>query len=165
MVKPKSQSKEIEIDVEYVENTTYKTKTTYLVQKAKMELIEFLPKDGDIENLSYEMNRDYEEVLIRAETLKEVNPMMGHRGCRLCITFPEIARMQARAIMEAALEISTKTGVEITPEIMVPLIDDVKELKFIKSIIIDEIEHVFAYYHSRLQYRPLRHQGNSGNTL
>ena len=116
-------------------------------------LHEFLPKDGDIENLSYEMNRDYEEVLIRAETLKEVNPMMGHRGCRLCITFPEIARMQARAIMEAALEISTKTGVEITPEIMVPLIDDVKELKFIKSIIIDEIEHVFAYYHRRLPYR------------
>ena len=115
-------------------------------------LHEFLPKDGDIENLSYEMNRDYEEVLIRAETLKEVNPMMGHRGCRLCITFPEIARMQARAIMEAAIEVSTKTGKEITPEIMVPLIDDVKELKFVKSIIIDEIEHVFAYYHRRLPY-------------
>ncbi len=115
-------------------------------------LHEFLPKDGDIENLAYEMNRDYEEVLIRAETLKEVNPMMGHRGCRLCVTFPEIARMQARAIMEAAIEISTKTGVEITPEIMVPLIDDIKELKFVKSIIIDEIEKVFNYYHRRLPY-------------
>ena len=115
-------------------------------------LHEFLPKDGDIENLAYEMNRDYEEVLIRAETLKEVNPMMGHRGCRLCVTFPEIARMQARAIMEAAIEISTKTGVEITPEIMVPLIDDIKELKFVKSIIIDEIEKVFSYYNRKLPY-------------
>ncbi|MBQ3253165.1 MAG: hypothetical protein IJA65_01295 [Acholeplasmatales bacterium] len=115
-------------------------------------LHEFLPKDGDIEALSIEMNRDYDELLVQCENLKEFNPMMGHRGCRLCVTFPEIARMQARAIMEAALEVSTKTGVEIQPEIMIPLVDELKELKYVKSVILDEIEHVFAYYHKKLNY-------------
>ena len=115
-------------------------------------LHEFLPKDGDIEALSIEMNRDYEELLVQCDNLKEANPMMGHRGCRLCVTYPEIARMQARAIMEAAIEVSTKTGIEIQPEIMIPLVDDVKELKFVKDVILDEINHVFNYYHKRLKF-------------
>ena len=115
-------------------------------------LHEFLPKDGNITDLAVEMNRDYEEVLIQCDALKEFNPMMGHRGCRLCITFPEIARMQARAIMEAAIEVSTATGIDIEPEIMVPLVDDVNELKFVKNVIIEEINHVFNYYQKKLNY-------------
>ncbi len=115
-------------------------------------LHEFLPKDGNIRELAVEMNRDYEEVLVQCDALKEFNPMMGHRGCRLAITFPEIARMQARAIMEAAIEVSVATGVEIEPEIMVPLVDELKELKFVKNIIVEEFEHVFAYYNKRLNY-------------
>jgi len=115
-------------------------------------LHEFLPKDGDIEALSIEMNRDYDELLVQCDNLKEANPMMGHRGCRLCVTYPEIARMQARAITEAALEVSTKTGLDIQPEIMIPLVDDVKELKLVKNVILDEIANVFRYYHKTLKY-------------
>ncbi len=115
-------------------------------------LHEFLPKGDDIRILAEEMNRDYEEVKAQCEALHEFNPMMGHRGCRLCITFPEIARMQTRAIMEAAIEVKAEKGYNIVPEIMIPLINEVKELKYIKNIIIDEINQVFKEKNVTLAY-------------
>ena len=71
----------------------------------------------------------FENLKKRIESLKEFNPMMGHRGCRLAITYPEIARMQTRAVIEAAINVS-KEGINVTPEIMIPLVGDAKELKF-----------------------------------
>ncbi len=115
-------------------------------------LHEFLPKGDDIRILAEEMNRDYEEVKAQCEALHEFNPMMGHRGCRLCITFPEIARMQTRAIMEAAIEVKAEKGYNIVPEIMIPLINEVKELKYIKNIIVDEINQVFKEKKVTLSY-------------
>ncbi|MDE5867833.1 MAG: pyruvate, phosphate dikinase, partial [Anaeroplasmataceae bacterium] len=115
-------------------------------------LHEFLPKGEDIKILAQDMNRDYEEVKAQCEALHEFNPMMGHRGCRLCITFPEIARMQARAIMEAAIEVINEKGYSVVPEIMIPLINDVKELRFVKSIIVDEIEKVFKEQNKVVSY-------------
>ena len=69
-----------------------------------------------------------EEVQKRCDELHEFNPMMGHRGCRLAVTYPEIARMQTRAVMEAAIEVSREKGYRIVPEIMIPLVGEVKEL-------------------------------------
>ena len=115
-------------------------------------LHEFLPKGDDIKELANQMHRDYEEVLAQCESLHEFNPMMGHRGCRLCVTFPEIAQMQARAIMEAAIEVIKEKGYNIVPEIMVPLVDEVKELKFVKNIIVDEINKVFKEKNIVIKY-------------
>ena len=115
-------------------------------------LHEFLPKGDDIKELANQMHRDYEEVLTQCESLHEFNPMMGHRGCRLCVTFPEIAQMQARAIMEAAIEAIKEKGYNIVPEIMVPLVDEVKELKFVKNIIVDEINKVFKEKNIVIKY-------------
>lgn len=107
-------------------------------------LHEFLPKsDVDMVNLAKYLNRDLEEVKEQCEDLKETNPMMGHRGCRLAVSYPEIARMQARAIVEAAIEVMKEDNVKIVPEIMIPLIDDKKELKYVKDVCIDEINAVF----------------------
>ncbi len=107
-------------------------------------LHEFLPKsDVDMANLAKYLNRDLEEVKEQCEDLKETNPMMGHRGCRLAVSYPEIARMQARAIVEAAIEVMKEDNVKIVPEIMIPLIDDKKELKYVKDVCIDEINAVF----------------------
>lgn len=115
-------------------------------------LHEFLPKGDDIKELANQMHRDCEEVLAQCESLHEFNPMMGHRGCRLCVTFPEIAQMQARAIMEAAIEVIKEKGYNIVPEIMVPLVDEVKELKFVKNLIVDEINKVFKEKNIVIKY-------------
>ncbi len=115
-------------------------------------LHEFLPKGEDVAKLAKDMHREVEEIELRCDELKEFNPMMGHRGCRLCVTYPEIAQMQARAIIKAAFKASETLGFKIKPEIMVPLIDDVKELKFVKNILIEEIEKTFTEYNNRLEY-------------
>ena len=78
----------------------------------------------DIEALAKDMNLSVEEVKSTCSELHEFNPMMGHRGCRLSVTYPEIARMQTRAVIEAAIEVSKEKGFEIVPEIMVPLVGD-----------------------------------------
>ncbi|WFD11620.1 pyruvate, phosphate dikinase [Tepidibacter hydrothermalis] len=105
-------------------------------------LHEFLPKkEEDIKNLADDMNISYEDILKRIEDLEEFNPMLGHRGCRLAVTYPEIYIMQARAIMEGAIE-AKNNGVDVSPEIMIPLIGDVNELKYIKEFVVNVVEDV-----------------------
>lgn len=107
-------------------------------------LHEFLPHDGEaIESLAKTMGLEVKEIRKRIVDLQELNPMLGHRGCRLAITYPEIAMMQAKAIIQGAIE-AKKSGVEVNPEIMIPLVGEVKELKTIKenviSVMNEEIE-------------------------
>ena len=116
-------------------------------------LHEFVPTDEkDIEALAKDMNLSVEEVKSTCSELHEFNPMMGHRGCRLSVTYPEIARMQTRAVIEAAIEVSKEKGFEIIPEIMVPLVGDKKELKFVKDVIVETAEKVKAEKNSNLVY-------------
>ena len=116
-------------------------------------LHEFVPTDEkDIEALAKDMNLSVEEVSSTCSELHEFNPMMGHRGCRLSVTYPEIARMQTRAVIEAAIEVSKEKGFEIVPEIMVPLVGDKKELKFVKDVIVETAEKVKAEKNSNLVY-------------
>ena len=99
-------------------------------------LHEFLPQEDDkIEELAKATGRTVEQVKARCEELHEFNPMMGHRGCRLAVSYPEICEMQTSAIIKAAINVSKKLNIEIEPEIMVPLVLEVKELKFVKNII------------------------------
>lgn len=116
-------------------------------------LHEFVPTDEkDIEALAKDMNLSVEEVKSTCSELHEFNPMMGHRGCRLSVTYPEIARMQTRAVIEATIEVSKEKGFEIVPEIMVPLVGDKKELKFVKDVIVETAEKVKAEKNSNLVY-------------
>ncbi|MGM9879318.1 MAG: pyruvate, phosphate dikinase [Bacilli bacterium] len=98
-------------------------------------LHEFLPKEEkDIENLAKDLKISFTALTSRIAELKEFNPMMGHRGCRLAITYPEIAKMQARAIFEASLK-ALDDGIDVNLEIMIPLVGEVKEFSYIKNII------------------------------
>ena len=106
-------------------------------------LHEFLPvKDKDIQEVADLLHVQMQDLKNIIRDLHEINPMMGHRGCRLGVTYPEIYRMQTRAIMEAALQIVAE-GETVQPEIMIPLIGDLKELEYCKSEIYDEIVSVF----------------------
>ncbi|MDD4075583.1 MAG: PEP-utilizing enzyme, partial [Eubacteriales bacterium] len=99
-------------------------------------LHEFLPtKLEEIADLARRMHMPVEEVQQTIESLHEFNPMMGHRGCRLAITYPEIAEMQTRAVIEAAINVSRQTGRTVTPEIMIPLVGEEKELHYVKTIV------------------------------
>ncbi|MEA5047768.1 MAG: pyruvate, phosphate dikinase [Eubacteriales bacterium] len=99
-------------------------------------LHEFLPtEESDIRALAKEMNLTYDELLHTVESLHEFNPMLGHRGCRLAVTYPEIAEMQTRAVIEAAIETRLEAGIEVVPEIMIPLVGEAKELEFVKNIV------------------------------
>ncbi len=116
-------------------------------------LHEFLPTDKkDIEELSKTMDVSYQELQDKILSLHEFNPMLGHRGCRLAVTYPEIYRMQTRAIIEAALEVSEKRGKDIVPEIMIPLIGSKKELQYVKSEVVDEINEVFKEKNKTVKY-------------
>ncbi|MDD4327468.1 MAG: pyruvate, phosphate dikinase, partial [Eubacteriales bacterium] len=107
-------------------------------------LHEFLPKEeDDIAELAKELGISSEELTSKIEMLHELNPMMGHRGCRLAVSYPEIAVMQTRAIIEAALAVN-KNGGSVIPEIMIPLVCDIKELKFVKKLIVDTADSVIA---------------------
>ena len=98
-------------------------------------LHEFVPhEDEDIRALAKEMGLTFEELKSVVEGLHEFNPMMGHRGCRLAVTYPEIAEMQTRAVIEAAIQVN-KEGLNVEPEIMIPLVGEVKELKYVKDIV------------------------------
>ncbi len=89
---------------------------------------------------------------IKARGLHELNPMMGHRGCRLAVSYPEIAEMQTKAIIEAAIEVSTEKGIEIVPEIMIPLIGEIKELKYVKEIVVKTANKVMEEKGKTLKY-------------
>ncbi|MEI3530194.1 MAG: pyruvate, phosphate dikinase [Bacilli bacterium] len=98
-------------------------------------LHEFLPHtDEEIRPLAEALGTTFEKLKNRVESLKEFNPMMGHRGCRLAVTYPEIAKMQTRAVIEAAINVN-KEGMNVVPEIMIPLVGDIKELKYVKNVV------------------------------
>jgi len=106
-------------------------------------LHEFVPTDPqDIADLAKDMGLTVEQVQATCDSLHEFNPMMGHRGCRLAVTYPEIARMQTRAVMEAAIEVKEEKGFDIVPEIMIPLVGEKRELKFVKDIVVEVAEAV-----------------------
>ena len=116
-------------------------------------LHEFVPTtEEDIKELADEMGLSVEVVKARCDSLHEFNPMMGHRGCRLAVTFPEIAKMQTRAVMEAAIEVNAEEGYNIIPEIMVPLVGDKKELAFVKKTIVETAEEVKKEKGSDIEY-------------
>ena len=116
-------------------------------------LHEFLPhNDDEIAELSKTMGLTFEELKSTVESLHEFNPMMGHRGCRLAVSYPEIAEMQTRAVIEAAIEVKTAKGYDIVPEIMIPLVGEVKELKFVKDIVVSTAEEVMDEKGVKLDY-------------
>ncbi|MEA4852828.1 MAG: pyruvate, phosphate dikinase [Christensenella sp.] len=117
-------------------------------------LHEFLPTAAeDIAALAKEMSLDVDELKGIIDSLHEFNPMLGHRGCRLAVTFPEIAVMQTRAVMEAAIEVIEEDGFDIVPEIMIPLVGDIKELKYVKDYVVDTAEKVMAEKGVKIDYK------------
>ncbi len=116
-------------------------------------LHEFVPtEEEDIKALADDMGITVAEVKAKCDALHEFNPMMGHRGCRLAVTYPEIARMQTRAVMEAAIEVKNEKGYDIVPEIMIPLVGEKKELKYVKDVVVEVAEAVKAEKNSDIQY-------------
>ena len=116
-------------------------------------LHEFLPHtDAEIRNLAEKIGVPYEKLVRRTDELHENNPMLGHRGCRLAISYPEIAEMQTRAIMEAAIEVSEEKGYSIVPEIMIPLTSSNKEMAYIKDIVAKEAERCKEEKSSDIKY-------------
>lgn len=115
-------------------------------------LHEFLPHtDEEIKPLANALGMTFEALKSRIDSLKEFNPMMGHRGCRLAITYPEIARMQTRAVIEAAINVSKK-GIKVKPEIMIPLVGDENELLFVKKIVDEEAQKLIKESGIELTY-------------
>ena len=116
-------------------------------------LHEFLPhEEEEIKQLAEKMEVSLQHLKGIIADLKEVNPMLGHRGCRLAVTYPEIYEMQVKAIIEAAIIVNEKTGSDIVPEIMVPLVGEIKEFQYNKKIIIQTIEQVLEDKGAEIQY-------------
>ena len=116
-------------------------------------LHEFIPKtEAEMKQLADAMDTTVQHVKDVCDGLHEFNPMMGHRGCRLAITYPEIAKMQTRALIEAAIEVHEEDGYDITPEIMIPLVGDVKELKYVKDVVVETAELVKSEKNSDIEY-------------
>ena len=116
-------------------------------------LHEFLPhKDEEIAALAKEMGLTFEELKATVESLHEFNPMMGHRGCRLTVTYPEIAEMQTRAVIEAAINVRKETGLNIVPEIMIPLVGEVKELAYVKNFVVATAKKVMEEQNMEISY-------------
>lgn len=118
-------------------------------------LHEFVPTDeADIELLAKDMNKSVADIKAIISSLHEFNPMMGHRGCRLAVTYPEIAAMQTRAVMQAALAVKAKhPDWDMVPEIMIPLVGEVKELAYVKSVVVETADAVLAEAGSDMQYK------------
>ena len=115
-------------------------------------LHEFLPHtDEEIKPLAESLGMTFESLKARIESLKEFNPMMGHRGCRLAITYPEIAEMQTRAVIQAAINVNKK-GMNVVPEIMIPLVGDENELKYVKNIVTKIADEIIANEKVELPY-------------
>ncbi|MCX4270517.1 MAG: pyruvate, phosphate dikinase [Lachnospiraceae bacterium] len=116
-------------------------------------LHEFVPtEEEDIKALADDMGLTVAEVKAKCDALHEFNPMMGHRGCRLAVTYPEIAKMQTRAVMEAAIEVKAEKGYDIVPEIMIPLVGEKKELKYVKDVVVEVAEAVKKEKNSDMKY-------------
>ena len=117
-------------------------------------LHEFVPTDEkDIEALAKDMNLSVEEVKSTCSELHEFNPMMGHRGCRLAVTYPEIAKMQTKAVIRAAIEVQkAHADWTVKPEIMIPLICEVKELKYVKKVVVETADAEIAAAGVKLEY-------------
>ena len=116
-------------------------------------LHEFVPHtDEEIKELAVEMGLEFEDLKATVESLHEFNPMMGHRGCRLAVTYPEIAEMQTKAVIEAAIAVNQEKGYNIKPEIMIPLVGEVKELKFVKDVVVKTAEKVMEEKGVKLEY-------------
>ena len=115
-------------------------------------LHEFLPHTKEEkEALAKSLNITLETIQSRIDSLKEFNPMMGHRGCRLAITYPEIAKMQTRAVIEAAINVNKK-GMNVTPEIMIPLVGDVKELEYVKKVVVETADKILKENDITMKY-------------
>ncbi len=115
-------------------------------------LHEFLPtEDEDIKELANDMNISFDELKATVESLHETNPMLGHRGVRLSITYPEIAVMQTTAVIEAAIEVNKKGG-KVVPEIMIPLVSEIKELKYIKDVVVKTADEIIKKAGVELEY-------------
>ena len=118
-------------------------------------LHEFVPHvdmKEEIDELAKNLGITSEEVIHKINALHESNPMMGHRGCRLAVTYPEIAEMQTRAVLQAAIDVTRECGYNIVPEIMIPLVGSKKELAFVKSIVDETAKKVFEEQGMTLEY-------------
>ena len=119
-------------------------------------LHEFLPAKNmteEIAAIAKELGTTSEAIVTKIDALHEFNPMMGHRGCRLAVTYPEIAEMQTRAVIEAAIEVKQEDGYDIHPEIMIPLVGEVKELAYVKKIVVDTAKQVMDEKGVQLEYK------------
>ena len=119
-------------------------------------LHEFLPQKNqtaEIEELAKELGTTTEKIIAKIDELHEFNPMMGFRGCRLAVRYPDIAEMQTRAVIEAAIEVRQETGFEITPEIMIPLVGEVKELAYVKKVVVDTANKVMEEKGTKLDIK------------
>jgi len=116
-------------------------------------LHEFMPtQEKDFVSMAAEMGRSVEEIKEKAHSLHELNPMMGHRGCRLAVSYPEIAEMQTQAIIESALEVKKSKGFDIKPEIMIPLVGDMKETQYVKEVIVNKANELIKAAGVTLSY-------------
>ncbi|HBR31592.1 MAG TPA: pyruvate, phosphate dikinase, partial [Clostridiales bacterium] len=116
-------------------------------------LHEFLPnEDKEIRELAGEMGISFDNLKATIISLHEQNPMMGHRGCRLAVSYPEIAEMQTRAVIEAAINVNNE-GYEVIPEIMIPLVCDVKELRYVKNVIVKTADEIIKSSGVKLNYK------------
>ena len=117
-------------------------------------LHEFLPhEDGEIASLAKEMGISFDRLKSTVADLHEFNPMMGHRGLRLAVTYPEIAEMQTQAVIEAAIAVNKEMGFKIVPEIMIPLTCDVKEFKYVRDVVVAKADQVIAENNAELSYK------------
>ena len=119
-------------------------------------LHEFLPQKNmteEIAALAKELNTTSDAIIAKIDALHEFNPMMGHRGCRLAVTYPEIAEMQTRAVIEAAMNVRKETGWDIEPEIMIPLVGERKELAYVKKVVEDTIKVVEKERNETIAYK------------
>ena len=117
-------------------------------------LHEFVPtEEADLEKLAKAKNKSVEEIKAICESLHEFNPMMGHRGCRLAVTYPEIAKMQTKAVIRAAINVKkAHPDWDIEPEIMIPLVCEIKELKFVKKIVVETADAEIAAANADIKY-------------
>ncbi|MBP3521203.1 MAG: pyruvate, phosphate dikinase, partial [Oscillospiraceae bacterium] len=118
-------------------------------------LHEFVPtEEKDIELLAHDMGKSVQDIKNIIDSLHEFNPMMGHRGCRLAVTYPEIAAMQTRAVIKAALNVNAKhPDWNVVPEIMIPLVGEVKELKYVKGVVVETADAVIKAAGSNMKYK------------